>query len=156
MFILLKQKPVAKKKKKKCPVKEFVLFIHFLNHARRISSRSKLPFLKPSAAQSRQLTDAGHFQRGSRSNILRQAGQVPPQVEQQPSPNKVSLIKLVCSTSPLISRPPTGRMNGRGRSIRWPRMPTRCPCCKQQRPVCLFRRLHHRPANERGPLAWER
>lgn len=154
MFILLKPSQLPKKK---CPVKEFVLFIHLLvNHARRISSRSKLPFLKPSAAQSRQLTDAGHFQRGSRSNILRQAGQVPPQVEQQPSPNKVSLIKLVCSTSPLISRPPTGRMNGRGRSIRWPRMPTRCPCCKQQRPVCLFRRLHHRLANERGPLAWER
>lgn len=64
-------------------------------------------------------------------------GQVPPQVEQQPSLNKVSLIKLVCSTLPLISRPPSGRMNERGRSIRWPCMPTRCPCCKQQRPVCV-------------------
>lgn len=50
--------------------------------------------------------------------------------------NKVSVSSLVCSTLPLISRPPSGCMNGSGRSIHWPCVPTHCPCCKQQRPVC--------------------
>lgn len=51
--------------------------------------------------------------------------------------NKAFVIKLVCSTLPLISRHPSGCMNGYGRSIPWPSVPTHCPYWKQQeRSVC--------------------
>lgn len=129
-----------KDNKKNCPGKEFALLIHLLvNDGHRLEpSRSKLFLSEPVSGTKQPVDRCRSLSKEEALPTFPAVGQVPPQVEQQPSLNKISLIKLVCSTLPLISRPPTSRMNGRGRSIRWPCMPTRCPCCKQQRPVCVF------------------
>lgn len=57
-------------------------------------------------------------------------------VEQQPPPTKSLLSTLFVQPCHSLADPPSGCMNGWGRSIHWPCVPTHCPYCKQQRPVC--------------------
>lgn len=57
-------------------------------------------------------------------------------VEQQPPPTKSLLSTLFVQPCHSLADPPSGCMNGWGRSIHWPCVSTHCPYCKQQRPVC--------------------